>query len=171
MNRRLIGCVAGIVAVALLAGCGGGDSTPPPPTLDFSQMGGNWTGTWHNTTYDITGEANLAATVNPADRTVEATVTLTGDVFGLPAAPAPITLHGTYTDSVMTFPPTAAPIGTVSATLSSNGALTATITDIPGGLVSHVDITGTATATTVNANYTVHSVLGPTAVGTLVFSQ
>jgi hypothetical protein len=108
--------------------------------------------------------------VDDAAKTVQFTLTLTGSVFG-GAAPAPITLTGTYDASALTISASTATMGNIAATIRSNGTLTAAITGIPGGSISRVDVLGTVTGTTMNARYTVTFVGGGTAQGTLTLAK
>jgi hypothetical protein len=76
-------------------------------------------------------------------------------------------MDATYDASAMEFTRQAVSFGTVNAVIESDGTLTASIANIPGGLITRVDVSGTVTTNRLTANYTVRFAAGATATGTL----
>jgi hypothetical protein len=120
--------------------------------LDVPGAAGNWSGSWHNTTFSSTGTATMVVTVDDAGKTISNSLDLNGNVFG-GADPAAQTVSGTYTDSLITLDSTTALFGHVTLTIDNMGKITGTLH--PAGFDS-VTISGTATPTKLDMTYTIY---------------
>jgi hypothetical protein len=132
---------------------------------------GHFTGSWNNTTFGSTGSMAWDITANPSDRTVVITVDVGGRFLGGSGAP-PESIKLTHLGEgvIAGHSPT---FGDVSGTITPGGALHITLTNIPGGLISQVDISGTFTgANAISLKYTVAFVAGGSnAVGTVTLAR
>jgi hypothetical protein len=150
-------------------------STGPVPTGGggdlASQLAGQWTGGWVNTTFQTAGAAGLTITVNSAAKTYSATMTLGGNVFG-GTAPPPQTFSGSYsTTTGISYSASSVVFGNVAFTISSTGAINGSLTNVPSPNVSKVTFTGTATLHTITVNYTATLKPSGTAVGVLTLTK
>ena len=143
----------------------------PTPTSPAAAYAGTWTGTWNNTTFSTSGPATLVDTVNTANQTFAATLTLGGNVFGT-TAPAPQNFSGSYATG--TFSQAGTAFGDVTIIFTGPGAFTGFGVNVPNPNIARIDFTGTATTTRISINYTITfsaSAGGGTAVGTMVLNK
>jgi len=131
---------------------------------------GHFTGSWNNTTFATTGSMTWDITADPSARTVDITVNVGGHFFGGPGGP-PESIKLTHlADGVIKGASSA--FGDVSGTITPDGALAITLTNIPGGVISKVEITGTFVGNnTISMTYTVSFVAGGTASGTVKLNR
>ncbi len=110
-------------------------------------------------------------TADPSARTVNVTVSVGGRFFGGSGAP-PESITLTHLGQGVIAGHSAS-FGDVSGTITPSGALHITLSNIPGGAISRVDITGTFTGgSTISMNYTVGFVDGgANAVGTVTLNR
>ncbi len=131
---------------------------------------GNWAGTWRNNTFGSSGGITAVVTVDTIAQTFRGTVDVNGSVFGAGDPPAE-TFSGPYTTAGVTLTGTSPFFGNVVLNISSTGAITGNMTNIPGGSVSRLDLTGNATsASSITLAYTV-VVGGGTASGTVTLNR
>jgi hypothetical protein len=78
---------------------------------------------------------------------------------------------GTFTNNGVTFTGNVPPMGNVTATLTPNGAVTASGTNVPGGGISGWTATGTLTASALNLSFVVTFTNGSTATGTISMTK
>lgn len=135
----------------------------PNPLAAFAD--GKFTGTWKNTTFGSTGNATFDVKVDQSALTLGITVTLTGNVFGAPA-PAPETFTIPVAAIGTSYKTTSKTFGDVTATIK-DGNVTINGTNVPGGRVKSIDLTGTYTTTAIDLNYTVALSDGTSAKGTV----
>jgi hypothetical protein len=147
-------------------------SAGPVPTGDLaSQIAGNWTGTWNNTTFQSTGSAALAIATNTTAKTFSVTLTLGGNVFG-GSAPPPQTFSGSYTTGAgVTFTGHDALFGDITFTLTPAGVLSGSATNVPSANVSAVTFSGTASAHAITILYTVTLKAGGSASGVVTLTK
>jgi hypothetical protein len=132
---------------------------------------GHFTGSWNNTTFGSTGSMTWDIVASPSDRTVLITVNVGGRFLGGSGAPPEsIKLTHLGEGAIAGHSPT---FGDVSGTITPDGALHIVLTNIPGGLVSRVDISGTFTgANAISLQYTVAFVAGGSnAAGTVTLAR
>ena len=142
-------------------------STPKPATPNplAAFADGKFTGTWKNTTFGSTGNATFDVKVDQSALTLAITVTLTGNVFGAPA-PAPETFTIPVAAIGTSYKTTSKTFGDVTATIK-DGNVTINGTNVPGGRVKSIDLTGTYTTTAIDMTYTVALSDGTSAKGTV----
>ncbi len=135
-------------------------------------LSGNWAGGWRNNTFGTSGSATMTLGSDTIGQTFQATLDLNGSVFGL-GDPPPQTFNGTYTPaSGATINVTSPVFGTLAATVSPAGQISGSLTGVPGGSISRVDLTGTATPTVITINYTItFAGGGGTATGVLTLNK
>ncbi len=153
-----------ILALVLLAACGPGgtDARPPPsptpsptpspsPTPDvlaaMALFEGTYTGSWTNQTFGSTGPITVVVKLDRAAGTVSITLTLGGNVFGMPA-PAPETVTFKPTPPPLKYSGRSAIFGDVTAslTLGTAGADFALHGEnVPSDRVGKFDARGTIT--------------------------
>lgn len=107
----------------------------------FDPFVGTYTGTWFNNTFASSGSAQLALAIDGTDVTM--TATMGGNVFGIQFDPDPVVIPGTISGDQIDFDTTVATFGRVVATITSAGAVSYTLTMIPG--TSFLSITGMGT--------------------------
>jgi hypothetical protein len=132
---------------------------------------GHYTGSWNDATFGTTGSMTWDITADPASRQVTIAVNVGGRFFGgNGAAPERIVLthlaEGTVSGNSVAF-------GTVSGTIKPDGSFTMTLTSIPGGSISKVEVTGTlAGGSTITMQYTVSfTASSQTATGTVALKR
>jgi hypothetical protein len=179
--RRAQSVGAGAVAAAIaLAACGGSSTstnaattsataaptpspTPsptaaPPSAADaypvVSSYAGHYSGSWNDATFGTTGSMTWDIAADPATRHVTITVNAGGRFFGGNGAPPEHILLTHLGEGVVSG--TSAAFGTVSGTIRTDGTFTMTLTNVPGGSIARVDITGAFTGgSTIAMRYTV----------------
>jgi hypothetical protein len=120
---------------------------------------GHFTGSWNDSTFGTTGSMIWDLTADSAARTVEITVNVGGRFFGGTGAP-PESIKLTHLAQGV-INGTSAAFGGVSGTITPDGTLTITLTKLPGGLISKVEIMGTFTGNnTISMAYTVSFAAG-----------
>ena len=155
---------------------GGADTSAFPSSatgggLDPAVLAGNWSGLWHNLTFDSQGSIAMAISVNTTAHTFSVLVTLGGNVFG-GTAPPPQTFNGSYTPGGSgTFTQDSPAFGHVTATIGADGSVTGSITNLPNPGLSSVTFTGTMTSTTINISYTINFSAGGSATGTATLTK
>lgn len=107
----------------------------------FDAFVGSYTGTWFNNMFSSTGSAQLDVAIEGDEVTM--TATMGGGVFGIYFDPDPVVIPGTANGDQIEFDATVATFGHVVATITSGGAVSYTLTMIPG--TSFMSITGTGT--------------------------
>jgi hypothetical protein len=84
------------------------------------------------------------------------TTTLGGNVFG-GAAPAPFAVTADLrSPGAITLSGGSGAFGTITGTLGSDGAFQATLSSIPGGIISSATTSGTLLNGSFNVNYTIN---------------
>ncbi len=167
---RAIAYLVWAAAIGLVAGgCGGGGGAT---TVAFTpeRFVGTWPGSWSNSTYGSQGTAGLAVVAGQDATTQQITVTLGGNVLG-GAAPAPLTLPVTVVNGGLTFDTTTATFGHLVGSISADGTVSGSATNLPNASITRVDFTGTATGTGLTVSYTVTFASGATASGTATFAK
>jgi hypothetical protein len=120
---------------------------------------GHFTGSWNDTTFGTTGSMTWDITADPSARTVKVTVNVGGHFFGgSGAAPESISLtrlgEGAIAGHSSSF-------GDVSGTITPSGGFHIILSNIGGGIISRVDITGFFRGSNaILMNYTVSFVAG-----------
>ncbi len=125
---------------------------------------GQFTGSWTNTTFGSTGPMTWRISANPSDRTVQIIVNVGGNFFGGSGAPPETILLTHLATGVIAGHSPA--FGDISGTIMPTGALHISLSNVLGGIVSKVEITGSFTGTdTIAIDYTATMVAGGTAAG------
>jgi hypothetical protein len=120
---------------------------------------GHFTGSWNDSTFGTTGSMVWDISADPSARTVDITVDVGGHFFGGSGGP-PESIKLTHLAQGVINGNSAA-FGDVSGTIAPDGTLTITLTNIPGGVISKVEIMGTFTGgNTISMSYTVDFVAG-----------
>ncbi|GAC1654843.1 MAG: hypothetical protein NVS9B1_06720 [Candidatus Dormibacteraceae bacterium] len=185
-HRRL----AGVALLFVLVACGGGQaSTPAPvkqvtpaatavpspaPTTDIAALAalfaGTYRGSWTNKTFGSTGPVEAVITLDRSTLTVQAVVTIGGNVFG-GAAPAPETFTGKLGGvGALGFSGHSPTFG--DFTITANGPLfTMKAINIPNPRIDHLEANGTLTGTSIDSTYKVFFKDGTTADGTATMAK
>jgi hypothetical protein len=131
---------------------------------------GHFTGSWNNATFASTGSMTWDIAADPSARTITITVDVGGKFFGGPGAPPETVLLTHLAQGAIAGQSPA--FGNISGTITPDGALSITLTNIPGGLISKVDITGTFTGgNAISMSYSVTFAAGGTAAGTVKLNR
>ena len=138
--------------------------------FNASQYAGTYNGTWTNTTFGSTGTGSALVAVNTGAGTATVTVNVTGTVLGTGGVSNAVN-NGAYTNNGTSFNGNVAPMGTITATMSAAGAITASGVNPTNTSISGWTATGTVTATALNMTYTVTFTNGSTAVGTITMTK
>jgi hypothetical protein len=118
-----------------------GSAADAYPFLEGYQ--GTFKGSWTNTTFGSTGSMTWIISADPASRRITIDVTVGGNFFGGPGAPGEkIILTHLATGTIQGTSPA---FGDISGTITPDGRLTITLTNISGGVIKQVDITGAFT--------------------------
>ena len=139
---------------------------------DISDFVGNWSGQWNNTTFGSTGSTTMTLTSDATNMTAQMILDMNGNVLG-GADPAPMTLDGTYTDTEFTVSATTDLFGEFTLSVDNMGVLTGAGINVPNTSIDKVDLSGTATPTSITINYVVTfsaDAGGGTAIGVLLFN-
>jgi hypothetical protein len=145
-NQSLLVWTAVILALLIL---------PSPVALaDLQEIEGRYVGAWTNLTFGSTGKAVIAIQVSGTNANL--VFDMEGFVFGQGNAPV-ITMPGTALGEVIQIDSQGVSTfgdikGSVDAT---HGTLTATLSNIPGGVIQQVTAVGTITNAIINLDYTV----------------
>ena len=125
---------------------------------------GSYSGTWSNQTYGTSGPINfLIADSQPGFLTME--TTLGGSVFGEPA-PSPFAVSADLrAPGVITLSGGSGPFGTITGTIGPGGAFQATLSSVPGGIISSATASGTLLNGAFNVGYTINFYGGNPATG------
>ena len=127
---------------------------------------GHFTGPWTNTTFASTGSMTWDITPNPSDRTVKIVVAVGGNFFGGAGAPPESILLTHLAQGAISGH--SAAFGDVSGTINPDGALHIVLTNIPGGVISKVEIIGAFTGgNAIAMDYKVAFAAGGNAAGTV----
>ena len=140
------------------------------PGRDPLYLAGVWTGSWYNTTFGSSGAAKLTLSYTPATETLQATVDLDGNVFG-GSNPPPATFTAALGGSGFVFTGSAASYGQVSTTIDTHGIITGTLTAVPTGGISSVDLRGSVVSGVMGVQYTIHFTPSGTAAGFIVLNK
>ncbi len=160
-----------IVCIAACIGCGSSDGNGNGGTsFDPAGYAGDWDGSWTNTTFASQGDTSATVVVDDVAKTVTFTLDVDGNALG-GGDPPPVVFTGAYTSTGMSFSATGTAFGDVVADVNAKGAITATITNVPGGGINSVNITGSIGATAMNLSYTVNFTGGGTAAGTMTLTK
>ena len=120
---------------------------------------GHFTGSWNDSTFGTTGSMIWDLSADPSSRTVDITFDVGGHFFGGAGGP-PESIKLTHLAQGVIKGNSAA-FGGVSGTIAPDGTLTITLTNIPGGVISKVEIVGTFTGgNSISMSYTVDFVAG-----------
>jgi hypothetical protein len=141
------------------------------PTPGAAAYAGTWTGPWNNLTFSTSGTGTLVDTVNTASQTFDATLTLTGNVFGS-GAPPPQHFSGSYASNSFTQAGTA--FGDITINFPAPGAFTGSGVNVPNPNIARIDFTGTVTTTRISLAYTITFTAaagGGSANGTMVLNK
>lgn len=136
-----------------------------------AQYVGTYAGTWTNTTFASMGTGTVVIAVNSGAQTATVTASATGNVLGSGSGANPGPQNGGYTNTGAAFNATLAPMGDISATIQSDGTITAVGSNVPNPSITGWTATGTITATTISLNFTVTFTSGPPAVGTITLTR
>lgn len=147
------------------SGAGGGGS------FVASRFVGLWVGTWTNLTLNTSGPARLA--VESDGDVLAGTIDLDGDVFGAGDPPAQTFVASIGGGTAVLPTQTSNVFGQVGGQLTADGNLTASISDVPPGLVRQVDIVGVwlSTSLEIDATLTYASGSPPTTRAALRLSK
>lgn len=138
-------------------------TTTSPGYETYAPYAGTWSGSWSNTTFGSTGAMTGTLTVND-DGTAQLVLDVDGAVFGL-VNPSAKTFSGTYNEDALTFTGTGDDLfGNLTMTFASTGSVTASGIDVPATDIDMLSLSGTVTATALNANYTL-------TLGSLTYAQ
>jgi hypothetical protein len=115
---------------------------------------GHFTGNWTNKTFGSTGAVTWDITADESARTVDIDMTIAGPVFGGPGVkPEKIRLTHLAEGVIRGTSPA---FGDIDGTITPDGTLTITLTNIPGGAIAKVAIDGNLTGgDTISINYEV----------------
>ncbi len=156
--------IAAVAVMVLIQGCG--DTALTPDTYV-----GTWTGTWTNTTFSSTGAA--AVTVTKATRAagdLNFAFDLDGNVFG-GSNPASEAFEATVAATAATLTAkTSSVYGDVTGTLNGDGAISGSGTNVTGQVKSYT-VTGTWSATKIDATVAITFDDDSTAAATLAFTK
>jgi hypothetical protein len=134
-----------------------------------ARFAGHYKGTWNNLTFGSAGPITLTLTVGGnggVGSPVKVDLVLGGTVFG-GNAPSPQTFTGSIQPSGLSFSGTSGFFGHLTWHVATNGVLTATGPQVPGGRVSSFSAAGAFTATSVSLTYRVVLVGGSVAHGAI----
>lgn len=134
------------------------------PVLNPSALAGAWVGQWNNVTFGSTGAARATVTVDAQAQTFVVVLDLDGNVFG-GSNPPPDTFYGTYTSESGTFGGVSPTLGTVSMTITKNGVVSGSFTNIPNAGLKDEKLTGALTPQTYTVNFTITFTDNSTATG------
>lgn len=126
---------------------------------------GTYTGTWNNKTFNSTGTVTATIKVDEAAKTLTATTTLTGNVFGAPA-PGPMEIKLDLANLTDTAKFTTSLFGDVTVTVAPDLTVTMDAPSVPGTRVSSFKSTSKLGDGTMNGTYEVKLKDGTTANGT-----
>jgi hypothetical protein len=132
---------------------------------------GHFAGKWTNKTFGSTGSMTWDITADSTARTVEIDVTIGGPVFGGPGVkPEKIKLTHLAQGVIQGTSPD---FGDISGTITPDGTLTITLTNVPGGAIAKVTISGKLSGgDTISIDYTVEFVGGSgSAAGTVTLEK
>ena len=135
-----------------------------------SGFAGTWTGSWTNTTFGSTGTTTMTVTPDTPAETMSITFDMNGGVFGAGDPPAE-TQTIPYTTTGGGYTGTSAFFGKVTLSGTPTGMLTGTVTEIPGGTISKVDLTGMITPQTLTGTAVITFATGATANGTMTLTK
>ena len=136
--------------------------------LDPTDLAGNWSGGWMNTTFGSSGDASMVITIDsPTQMTM--TIDLDGGVFGGPD-PAAEDWIGAIGPGGVTVNQTSPLFGPLTLAIDTMGNL-AGLGMPPNAGFLNVVFTGTVTESMVDINYVVNFTVGPPAVGTLTLTH
>jgi len=138
-----------------------------------TQFAGTYVGNWEDTTFSSGGPISVAITIGGTGgigSPVVVTFSLGGDVFG-GSAPPPQTFTGMVEPSGLSFSGTSTFFGNVNWQLTTNGAFTATGTDVPGGNVSSFSASGSIATNELSAAFHISLLDGMTANGQMNASK
>jgi len=152
-------------------------TTPAATTSDsdaypiVAQYAGKYTGSWNDTTFGTTGTMTWDIFPDPAKRTVTIDVNVGGKFFGGGGAPPESIVLTHLAQGVVSGNSKA--FGVVTGTISPTGSVHMTLTNIPGGSIKSVEVTGTLSGgTTISMQYTVtFTGSSSTAVGTVTLHK
>jgi len=141
------------------------DSTGDPFTLaaavvaggqrfDATAYAGTWLGEWHNTTFGSSGAASATITVDTSTMTFTLVSDLDGFVFGA-SDPPPETYTGPYDENGVSLTANSETFGTTHMTVTPDGQVSGSSTDVPNASIDSVQYSGTITPTTYSVSYTV----------------
>ena len=167
--NRLFALLTAILCCGMVFGCGSGGGGNQVP-LAFTVYDGNWSGSWHNNTFNTTGSSTLAVTVNDVAKTIHFVITVNGNVFGSPAPPTQ-TFDGTYDANQLNVTSVSPVFGNISMAIDKFGNVTGVGTQVPSPNVSKVTFTGTWDGSTFNLNYQATLKAGGFASGTYLLTK
>jgi hypothetical protein len=141
--RRWSCAIAWMIAAAVMMG-----------SAHEASAGLVYTGQWHNTTFDSTG--SLMFELDLTDTTFAAVLTVGGNVFGLPFPPPPIVLAGDREpDGGAVINVTGHLMGDISGTVNGAGVLNLVFSNIPGGFIRDMTVSGLLTPSLLSGTYRV----------------
>ena len=173
-----------VLALVLSLACGGpttsakhAAATPTPtprptPSFDIAALAaafaGTYNGSWSNQTSG--GSVTAVITLDRANLTLAATVTVGGNVFGGPP-PAPETFSGKLGElGSLGFSGHSPTFGDFTVT-STGPAFVMRAQNVPGGRVDHFEADGLLTGTTINCTYKLFLKDGTTADGVCALAK
>ena len=175
-----------VLALVLSLACGGpttsakhAAATPTPtprptPSFDIAALAaafaGTYNGSWSNQTSGGSGSVTAVITLDRANLTLAATVTVGGNVFGGPP-PAPETFSGKLGElGSLGFSGHSPTFGDFTVT-STGPAFVMRAQNVPGGRVDHFEADGLLTGTTINCTYKLFLKDGTTADGVCALAK
>ena len=175
-----------VLALVLSLACGGPSTsakhaaatpTPTPrptPSFDIAALAaafaGTYNGSWSNQTSGGSGSVTAVITLDRANLTLAATVTVGGNVFGGPP-PAPETFSGKLGElGSLGFSGHSPTFGDFTVT-STGPAFVMRAQNVPGGRVDHFEADGLLTGTTINCTYKLFLKDGTTADGVCALAK
>jgi len=180
-------CLAALAAAGVVA-CGGASSAPsssaavttttPSSTATangndayptVAALAGLYSGTWTNTTFGSSGTIKWTVMANASARSVTIVINVTGNVFG-GQAPAPESITLTHLNQGV-IKGTSSGFGSVDGTVQPDGSINVTLTNIPGGRVTTVTISGMLSPPSISLAYAVTLSSGGHASGTVTMMR
>ncbi len=138
-------------------------------TIDWTQWAGTWAGSWTNTTYASTGAINATLTIDVDNLKATLILDVDGFVFGT-SDPPPMTIVGTLKAETMMVDYTSPSHGPVQFDLAP-GSFDLSSVSVPTSGIDAWDYSGTNSASSHTADFTVYFTGGGTAVGTVTVTK
>ncbi len=166
--RSTLAVVICLTGTLLIWGCGSGGGSQT--RVVFTDYAGQWTGTWHNNTFNSSGPSTLNVTLSNNNTEMDWTIHVEGNVFG-GAAPPDETFHGVVTADTITLTGVSVAYGNLTLNIDQFGNVTGSGTNVPSPNVSRFDFNGHWTASGFQLNYTAALKAGGQASGSYTMTK